>query len=145
FSRDWSSDVCSSDLRITRNGPRRHAQDDILCIFSLTVSALARTAALCEMMPVVSQIEQRVQVRIAEQDDRTPVAAVASGRSALRLVFLTSEGHRAGSAPAAPHGDGNVVDELHASGGIRPGTPIFNAISRRVAADSCKRMVPILR
>jgi hypothetical protein len=75
--------------------------------------ALAMAPAGSLHVRVITELEKRPDRGIRLQDDASAVTSVASVRTAARLVGLTMESNRAGTARAGLNLNGDFVDERH--------------------------------
>src|SRR5690606_27435338 len=71
--------------RVLRHGAERDTEDDVAGALARLHRALAGLAVAREVVAVVAEVEERVEVGVAFEEDRAALAAVAAVGPAARL------------------------------------------------------------
>lgn len=99
-------------------GADRHGDDQVIAALAVALAAHPVFAALGLEFPLVTEIDQRVEILVGQQPDAAAITAVAAIRPAERDELLATESHAAIAAIAGGDGDFDFIDELH--GMLRP-------------------------
>ena len=89
------SDVADilAGLGVVDNGAAGHVDVYVLAVLSVTLVASAVASVFCEDVALEFQVEQCPVVMVASEDDASSVSAVATVRSAVRIILDVSEVH----------------------------------------------------
>src|SRR5206468_6666728 len=89
----------------------RHIELEIGASMAGAVRTLPVVAARCAELRVEAVVDQRVRVRVGDDENRSAVAAVAAARAAAGHELLATEGETAASAMAGRDVNVDFVDE----------------------------------
>ena len=108
-------------LGIADDRAHGHAQHDVVGRRAELVRTAARLAVARLVAACIAEVDQGVQVAVADCIHAAPTTAVAAVGTAERDELLATEAHATVAAAAGNHIDGGFVDEFHGVGGsVRP-------------------------
>jgi len=96
---------------VVHQGSDGHLELDRLALRAGPVAAFAVPAALCFMLGIKPELEQRVLVFGRDQCYIAAPAAVAAARSAARNVFFAAKGEAAVTPVAGLYQDSSFIDK----------------------------------
>ena len=113
---DYPFTTLHPNLGVADDGAHRHAQDDVVGGGAELVGATPALAVARLVAARVAEVDQRVEVAVADREDAAAPSAVAAVRPAERDELLAPKAHAAVAAVAGDDVDRRFVDESHGRG-----------------------------